>query len=142
MQQQGKLRIGDLPERLARETRSSADAVSRLFHDCLGLHSLCPPEPDVIGRPAGLAAGSLVSYCLKITDIDPIQYGSRLSASNRPPDAGIDIDFGMNGRGQVINYVTWHAAKTFRNHFRTIRGRLRTRAGLACPTPKSIVLQN
>jgi DNA polymerase-3 subunit alpha len=62
-----------------------------------------------VGPGRGSAAGSLVSYCLRITDIDPIQYGLLFERFLNPerislPD--IDIDFCTNRRGEVINYVT------------------------------------
>jgi len=62
-----------------------------------------------VGPGRGSAAGSLVSYCMRITDIDPLQYGLLFERFLNPerislPD--IDIDFCMNRRGAVIDYVT------------------------------------
>jgi DNA polymerase-3 subunit alpha len=62
-----------------------------------------------VGPGRGSAAGSLVAYCLRITDIDPIQNElifERFLNEERisPPD--IDIDFCENRRGEVIEYVT------------------------------------
>ena len=62
-----------------------------------------------VGPGRGSAAGSLVAYCLRITDIDPIEHGlifERFLNEERisPPD--IDIDFCENRRGEVIEYVT------------------------------------
>ncbi len=62
-----------------------------------------------VGPGRGSAAGSLVAYCLRITDIDPIEYGlifERFLNQERisPPD--IDIDFCEARRGEVIEYVT------------------------------------
>jgi len=62
----------------------------------------------LVGPGRGSAAGSLVAYCLKITDIDPLRYGllfERFLNPERvsPPD--IDIDFCYEKREQVINYV-------------------------------------
>ena len=62
-----------------------------------------------VGPGRGSAAGSLVSYCLRITDIDPIQYGllfERFLNPERISMPDIDIDFCTNRRGEVINYVT------------------------------------
>ncbi|MFP4085312.1 MAG: DNA polymerase III subunit alpha [Desulfobacteraceae bacterium] len=61
-----------------------------------------------VGPGRGSAAGSLVAYCLNITNIDPIQYGLLFERFLNParismPD--IDIDFCINGRDQVIHYV-------------------------------------
>ncbi|MCU0242571.1 MAG: DNA polymerase III subunit alpha [Vicinamibacteria bacterium] len=62
-----------------------------------------------VGPGRGSAAGSLVAYCLRITDIDPIEYDlifERFLNEERisPPD--IDIDFCESRRGEVIEYVT------------------------------------
>ncbi len=62
-----------------------------------------------VGPGRGSAAGSLVSYALEITDIDPLQYDllfERFLNPERvtPPD--IDIDFCTNRRSEVIDYVT------------------------------------
>lgn len=62
-----------------------------------------------VGPGRGSAAGSLVSYCLKITDVDPIQYGllfERFLNPERISMPDIDIDFCTRGRGDVIKYVT------------------------------------
>ncbi|MCJ7682896.1 MAG: DNA polymerase III subunit alpha, partial [Desulfobacteraceae bacterium] len=61
-----------------------------------------------VGPGRGSAAGSLVAYCLNITNIDPIRYGLLFERFLNParismPD--IDIDFCINGRDQVIQYV-------------------------------------
>jgi DNA polymerase-3 subunit alpha len=62
-----------------------------------------------VGPGRGSAAGSLVSYAMAITDMDPLQYGLLFERFLNPervnlPD--IDIDFCMNRRGEVIQYVT------------------------------------
>jgi len=62
-----------------------------------------------VGPGRGSAAGSLVAYSLRITDIDPIENDlifERFLNEERisPPD--IDIDFCENRRGEVIEYVT------------------------------------
>jgi len=62
-----------------------------------------------VGPGRGSAAGSLVAYALKITEIDPIAHGllfERFLNPERvnPPD--IDVDFCMDGRDRVIEYVT------------------------------------
>ncbi|MEI6377167.1 MAG: DNA polymerase III subunit alpha, partial [bacterium] len=61
-----------------------------------------------VGPGRGSAAGSLVAYVLGITDLDPLSYGllfERFLNPERvsPPD--IDVDFCMNRRGEVIEYV-------------------------------------
>src|SRR3984885_4496106 len=62
-----------------------------------------------VGPGRGSAAGSLVSYALGITDIDPIQHEllfERFLNPERVSMPDIDIDFCMNRRGEVIHYVT------------------------------------
>jgi DNA polymerase-3 subunit alpha len=61
-----------------------------------------------VGPGRGSAAGSLIAYVLRITDIDPLRYGlifERFLNPERisPPD--IDVDFCMERRGEVIEYV-------------------------------------
>lgn len=61
-----------------------------------------------VGPGRGSAAGCLVSYCLEITDVDPLKYGLLFERFLNParvsmPD--IDIDFCFERRGEVIDYV-------------------------------------
>ena len=61
-----------------------------------------------VGPGRGSTAGSLVAYCLEITDVDPIRYDLLFERFLNPgrkqlPDA--DIDFAVDGRERVINYV-------------------------------------
>ena len=61
-----------------------------------------------VGPGRGSAAGSLVSYALRITDIDPLQYNllfERFLNPERISMPDIDIDFCMRRRGEVIEYV-------------------------------------
>ncbi|MBR6561690.1 MAG: DNA polymerase III subunit alpha [Oscillospiraceae bacterium] len=62
-----------------------------------------------VGPGRGSAAGSLVSYCLHITDVDPIKYSlffERFLNPERVSMPDIDIDFCIRRRGEVIDYVT------------------------------------
>lgn len=62
-----------------------------------------------VGPGRGSAAGSVAAYALKITDIDPMQYGllfERFLNPERVSMPDIDIDFCMDGRDDVIKYVT------------------------------------
>ena len=62
-----------------------------------------------VGPGRGSAAGSLVAYCLGITDVDPIQYDllfERFLNPERVSMPDIDIDFCIRGRGDVINHVS------------------------------------
>jgi DNA polymerase-3 subunit alpha len=66
-------------------------------------------ESDIpVGPGRGSAAGSLVSYALRVTDIDPLRYGllfERFLNPERVSMPDIDIDFCMRRRGEVIDYV-------------------------------------
>jgi DNA polymerase-3 subunit alpha len=62
-----------------------------------------------VGPGRGSAAGSLVSYAMEITDVDPLEYGllfERFLNPERVSMPDIDIDFCTNRRGEVIQYVT------------------------------------
>ena len=62
-----------------------------------------------VGPGRGSAAGSLVSFAMEITDIDPLQYGllfERFLNPERISMPDIDIDFCTRRRGEVIQYVT------------------------------------
>ena len=62
-----------------------------------------------VGPGRGSAAGSLIAYCLRITDVDPIEYDlifERFLNPERVSLPDIDIDFCERRRGEVIEYVT------------------------------------
>jgi DNA polymerase-3 subunit alpha len=67
-------------------------------------------EMDVsVGPGRGSAAGSVVSYCLKITDINPLDYDllfERFLNPDRISLPDIDIDFDDEGRAKVLKWVT------------------------------------
>ena len=61
-----------------------------------------------VGPGRGSAAGSMVSYCLYITDIDPMEYSlyfERFLNPERVSMPDIDMDFGDTRRGEVVDYV-------------------------------------
>lgn len=61
-----------------------------------------------VGPGRGSAAGSMVTYCLFITDVDPIKYSlffERFLNPERVSMPDIDIDFCVDRRGEVIDYV-------------------------------------
>lgn len=61
-----------------------------------------------VGPGRGSAAGSVVSYCLNITDVDPIKYSlyfERFLNPERVSMPDIDIDFCVRRRSEVIDYV-------------------------------------
>ena len=62
-----------------------------------------------VGPGRGSAAGSIVAYCLSITDIDPLRYDllfERFLNPERVSMPDIDIDFSVRGRERVMRYVT------------------------------------
>ena len=62
-----------------------------------------------VGPGRGSAAGSLVSYAMEITDVDPLQYGllfERFLNPERVSFPDVDVDFCTRRRGEVIQYVT------------------------------------
>jgi len=66
-------------------------------------HGIC------VGPGRGSGAGSLVAYCLKITDIDPLKYNLLFERFLNPERVSLpdfDIDFGHRRREEVIQYVT------------------------------------
>ena len=61
-----------------------------------------------VGPGRGSAAGSIVAYCLEITDVDPIRYDllfERFLNPGRKSMPDIDIDFSVHGRERVMQYV-------------------------------------
>jgi DNA polymerase-3 subunit alpha len=62
-----------------------------------------------VGPGRGSAAGSIVAYCLRITDLDPLRYDllfERFLNPERVSMPDIDIDFSVRGRDRVMRYVT------------------------------------
>src|SRR5215218_1164037 len=61
-----------------------------------------------VGPGRGSAAGSIVAYALRITDVDPLRYGllfERFLNPERVSMPDIDIDFSVRGRERVLQYV-------------------------------------
>src|SRR5260370_42285431 len=62
-----------------------------------------------VGPGRGSAAGSIVAYCLAITDVDPLRYDlpfERFLNPERVSMPDIDIDFSARGRERVMRYGT------------------------------------
>src|SRR6266540_2740939 len=82
-----------------------------------------------VGPGRGSAAGSVVSYCLQITDLDPLRYGlifERFLNPERKQMPDIDMDFDERRRDEVIRYVAGrygadHVAQIIT--FQTIKGK-------------------
>jgi len=109
---QGRLRhaIPEYEERLEREIRLIQQMkFSGYFLIVWDFIRYARSRGIPVGPGRGSAAGSLVGYCLGITDIDPLQYGllfERFLNPERVTMPDIDIDFCTNRRGEVIQYVT------------------------------------
>lgn len=83
-----------------------------------------------VGPGRGSAAGSLVAYALKITDIDPIKYGllfERFLNPERISMPDIDVDFCKDRREEVIKYVSEKYGKERVAHIITF-GTMQSRA--------------
>jgi DNA polymerase-3 subunit alpha len=66
-------------------------------------------EGILVGPGRGSAAGSLISYILNITELDPLKYDllfERFLNPDRISMPDIDMDFADDRRGEVIDYVT------------------------------------
>ncbi len=76
----------------------------------------------LVGTGRGSAPGSLVSYCLGITDVDPIQYGllfERFLNPERISMPDIDVDFPDDKRDEVIKYIATRFGKQRVAHIST-----------------------
>ncbi len=86
-----------------------------------------------VGPGRGSAAGSVVAYCLKITDIDPLKYDllfERFLNPDRISLPDIDIDFDDDGRGEVLRWVTHKYGKEKVAHIVTY-GTMATKSSIA-----------
>src|SRR5438067_1254560 len=112
LQAKGELRksIGDYEQRLSREI----DCIKQMkfsgyFLIVWDFIRYAKENHIPVGPGRGSAAGSLVSFAMGITDIDPLQNEllfERFLNPERVSMPDIDIDFCMNRRGEVIDYVT------------------------------------
>ena len=91
-------------------------------------------ELDVsVGPGRGSAAGSVVAYCLKITDLDPLKYDllfERFLNPDRISLPDIDTDFEDCGRGKVLDYVSRKYGETHVAHIVTY-GKMATKSALS-----------
>jgi DNA polymerase-3 subunit alpha len=111
-QQEGRLKhsISDYEQRLSRELAIIQQMKFSGYFLIVWDFIRYAKEHDIpVGPGRGSAAGSLVSYSLGITDLDPLQHEllfERFLNPERVSMPDIDIDFCMNRRGEVIDYVT------------------------------------
>src|ERR1700749_4634435 len=112
LQQQGRLKhtVADYEQRLAREIAIIQQMkFSGYFLIVWDFIRYAKENSIPVGPGRGSAAGALVAYAMGITDIDPLQHEllfERFLNPERISMPDIDIDFCMNRRGEVIEYVT------------------------------------
>ncbi len=86
-----------------------------------------------VGPGRGSAAGSVVAYCLRITDLDPLRYDllfERFLNPDRISLPDIDVDFDDAGRGKVLDWVTQKYGKERVAHIITY-GTMATKSSIA-----------
>lgn len=86
-----------------------------------------------VGPGRGSAAGSVVAYCLRITDVDPMPYDllfERFLNPDRISLPDIDVDFDDAGRGKVLDWVSQKYGKTHVAHIITY-GTMATKSAIA-----------
>jgi DNA polymerase III subunit alpha len=112
LQDQGRIKhsLADYEQRLARELAIIQQMrFSGYFLIVWDFVRYAREHNIPVGPGRGSAAGSLVSYSLGITDLDPLQHEllfERFLNPERISMPDIDMDFCMNRRGEVIDYVT------------------------------------
>lgn len=112
LETEGRLRhaIGDYEDRLVREIDTIiAMGFAGYFLIVWDFIRHAREHGIPVGPGRGSAAGSLVAYCLRITDIDPLEYDllfERFLNPERVSLPDIDIDFCFRRRAEVIDYVT------------------------------------
>jgi DNA polymerase-3 subunit alpha len=109
------LRYGDPPPAVAMERMEmELDVIDRMGFNAYFLIvwdfvKFAKENGIAVGPGRGSAAGSIVSYCLAITDVDPLKYDllfERFLNPERVSMPDIDIDFSVRGRERVMKYVT------------------------------------
>ena len=106
-------RYPDQPEEYRKQLRYEMDMIRKIgFVDYFLIVSdfiaFAKGNDIPVGPGRGSAAGSMVSYCLNITDLDPMKYNlyfERFLYPERVSMPDIDIDFCIRRRQEVIDYV-------------------------------------
>jgi DNA polymerase-3 subunit alpha len=110
-----RLRYGDPPPAEASERMEmELDVIDRMGFNAYFLIvwdfvRFAKENGIAVGPGRGSAAGSIVAYCLAITDVDPLRYDllfERFLNPERVSMPDIDIDFSVRGRERVMRYVT------------------------------------
>nr|MBA2637048.1 DNA polymerase III subunit alpha [Solirubrobacterales bacterium] len=107
-------RYGDpLPEEAVRRLEMELEVIGNMGFEAYFLIvwdfvKFAKDSGIAVGPGRGSAAGSIVSYALKVTDVDPLRYGllfERFLNPERVSMPDIDIDFSVKGRERVVRYV-------------------------------------
>jgi DNA polymerase III subunit alpha len=127
-------RYGEPSEEIRRRIEDELDVIRRMgfsgyFLVVWDLIRFARESGIRVGPGRGSAAGSVVSYCLRITDLDPLRYGlifERFLNPERKQMPDIDMDFDDRRRDEVIRYVAQkygsdHVAQIIT--FQTIKGK-------------------
>ena len=100
---------GDLKDRFEYEFSTIVDiGYTEYFLIVADFINFARSKGIMVGPGRGSAAGSIISYALKITDVDPLKYGllfERFLNPERISMPDIDIDFCYERRNEVIDYV-------------------------------------
>jgi DNA polymerase-3 subunit alpha len=129
----GARRYGEVTEQIRGRIESELKVIARMgfsgyFLIVWDLIRFARDHGIRVGPGRGSAAGSVVSYCLQITDLDPLRYGlifERFLNPDRKQMPDIDMDFDERRRDEVIRYATQrygsdHVAQIVT--FQTIKG--------------------
>jgi DNA polymerase-3 subunit alpha len=110
-----KLRYGDpVPAEALERAQMELEVVDRMGFNAYFLIvwdfvNYAKSNGIAVGPGRGSAAGSIVAFCLNITDVDPLRYDllfERFLNPERVSMPDIDIDFSVRGRERVMRYVT------------------------------------
>ncbi|HWI23024.1 MAG TPA: DNA polymerase III subunit alpha [Baekduia sp.] len=110
-----RARYGDpIPAEAAQRANFELEVINRMGFDAYFLIvwdfvKWAKDNGIAVGPGRGSAAGSIVAFCLQITDIDPLEHDllfERFLNPERVSMPDIDIDFSVRGREQVMRYVT------------------------------------
>src|SRR2546426_4569781 len=110
-----KWRFGSEPSAAAKDRAANelevikATGYASYFLIVWDFYNFARKHDIVVGPGRGSAAGSLVSYCLGITNLDPLKHGlifERFLNIDRVSMPDIDCDFSVEGREKVIRYVS------------------------------------
>ncbi len=109
-----KWRYGEPPQAARDRATSELDVIRQTGYASYFLivwdfYNFARKSGIVVGPGRGSAAGSLVSYCLGITNLDPLAHGlifERFLNIDRVSMPDIDCDFSVEGREKVIRYVS------------------------------------